>query len=172
VLADWVWTSWEQAGLVVLSAAIMVLAVIGTIRIAGLRSLSKMSSFDFAVTVAIGSVMASSVVTSTPVADGVLAIAALLAIQAVVATLRRRTSVESAIDNTPMLLMRNGEFDDAALSQCRVTRSDVIAKLRAANVLELTAVRAVVLETTGDISVLHGDRPVDAVLLQGVRGAG
>lgn len=172
MFADWLWTSWEQAGVVVLSALLMVPAVILIIRVMGLRSLSKMSSFDFAVTVAIGSVMASSVATSTPVANGALAVASLLCVQAAIARLRRSTRVERLIDNTPALLMCDGQFDDDALSRNRVTRSDVIAKLREANVLEMKEVRAVVLETTGDISVLHGKAPVDDILLSGVRGAG
>ena len=169
--ADWLWTSWEQAGLVMLSALIMMLVVIAIIRTMGLRSLSKMSSFDFAVTVAIGSVMASTVATSTPVANGALAIGALLLVQAAIATMRRLDGFEKVVDNTPSLLMRDGRFLDDALARCRVTRSDVIAKLREANVLELAEVRAVVLETTGDISVLHGEAPIDDVLLQGVRRA-
>ncbi len=169
--ADWLWTSWEQAGLILLSALIMMLVVIAIIRTMGLRSLSKMSSFDFAVTVAIGSVMASTVATSTPVANGALAIGALLLVQAAIATMRRLDGFEKVVDNTPSLLMRDGQFLDDALARCRVTRSDVIAKLREANVLELAEVRAVVLETTGDISVLHGEAPVDDILLQGVRGA-
>lgn len=172
MVADWLWTSWKEAGLVVLSAVIMLPVVIAIIRLNGLRSLSKMSSFDFAVTVAIGSIMASTVATSTPVANGALAVAALLIVQAVIARLRRADRFESVVDNTPSLLMRDGEFMDAALARSRVTRSDVIAKLREANVLELTEVRAVILETTGDISVLHGEAPVDDVLLEGVRGAG
>ena len=70
MFADWIWTSWEQVGLVAASALAMVLVIIAIIRVVGLRSLSKMSSFDFAVTVAIGSIMASTVATSTPVANG------------------------------------------------------------------------------------------------------
>ena len=171
MLADWLWTSWEEAGLIALSAVLMIATLIVIIRIAGLRSLSKMSSFDFAVTVAIGSVMASTVATSTPVANGALAIGALLLVQAAIATMRRLDGFEKVVDNTPSLLMRDGQFLDDALARCRVTRSDVIAKLREANVLALTEVQAVVLETTGDISVLHGEAPIDDVLLQGVRRA-
>lgn len=168
MFADWIWTSWEQAGLVAVSALAMVLVVIAIIRVVGLRSLSKMSSFDFAVTVAIGSIMASTVATSTPVANGALAVASLLGVQAAIAALRRFASFGAVVDNAPVLLMRDGEFVSSALSSARVTRSDVIAKLREANVLQLSAVRAVVLETTGDISVLHGDAPIDSVLLEHV----
>jgi len=166
--ADWLWTTWEQAGLVLLSAALMLVVVIAVIRVVGLRSLSKMSSFDFAVTVAIGSILASTVATPTPVANGALAVAGLLGMQAVIAKLRRSTLLHAVFDNDPMLLMSDGEFLPEALSACRITESDVVAKLREANVLNLSEVRAVVLETTGDISVLHGDVAVDDILLNDV----
>jgi len=82
VTADWLFTSWTQAGLVALSAVVVLISVIAVIRIVGLRSLSKMSSFDFAVTVAIGSTIATTSATSTPLANGILAVAVLLATQA------------------------------------------------------------------------------------------
>ena len=168
MFSDQIWTSWTDAAAVIVSAILMVVATIVIIRVAGLRSLSKMSSFDFAVTVAIGSIIASVVATSTPVANGVLGVGALLGVQAVIALMRQRTGLDAAIDNTPVLLMRDGEFFEVAMASVRVTRSDVIAKLREANVLQLDAVRAVVLETTGDISVLHGHSPVDDLLFDDV----
>nr|WP_243405031.1 DUF421 domain-containing protein [Pelagivirga sediminicola] len=42
--------------------------------------------------------------------------------------------------------------------------------MREANALDLSPVRAVVLETTGSISVLHGDH-VDEALFKGVADA-
>ena len=47
-------------------------------------------------------------------------------------------------------------------------QGDLIAKLRESNVLDFAEVRAAVLETTGDISVLHGDA-CDEALLRGVQ---
>ena len=64
--------------------------------------------------------------------------------------------------------MRDGVFLEASMASSRVSRDDVLAKLRAANVLSLSEVRAVVLETTGDISVLHGDH-LDDDLIRDVR---
>ncbi len=167
--SDQTWTSWSDAGLVLLSTVLILTAVIAVIRISGLRALSKMSSFDFAVTVAIGSIIASVTATSTSVADGAVAVAGLLATQAVIAALRRRTSFDAIVDNKPLLLMKDGEFIEPALDASRVTRSDVVAKLREANVLQLDQVRAVILETTGDISVLHGQSTIDDILLDDVR---
>lgn len=169
MIAHWFWTSWTDAGRIALSAVLMMVAVISIIRLVGLRSLSKMSSFDFAVTVAIGSITASTVASTVPVASGALAVAALLAVQAAISWLRRRVSFGVVVDNTPTLLMRDGTMIDAALTLCRVTESDVVAKLREANVDDLSRVHAVVLETTGDISVLHGDGPIDTRLLRDVR---
>lgn len=167
--ADWLFTSWTEAGLVALSAVLVLISVIVFIRIVGLRSLSKMSSFDFAVTVAIGSTIATTAATSTPLANGMLAVAVLLATQACISWLRRRTRFQQMVDNQPTLLMCGSDFLDDSMRSCRITRSDVIAKLREANVLSYDEVRAVVLETTGDISVLHGAGPLDENLLTGVR---
>lgn len=155
-----------MSGLTVLAAVILV------IRIVGLRSLSKMSSFDFAVTVAIGSMIASTTVSATPLANGVLGVVALMGAQAIVSVLRRRASFGKVVDNVPLLLMREGELLEAALDASRVTRTDVIAKLREANVLRLDQVRAVVLETTGDISVMQGDGPLDDILMNDIRVLG
>jgi len=56
-------------------------------------------------------------------------------------------------------------------SKCRsrVTEDDVRAKLREANVFNYHEVEAVVLETTGDVSVLHGGSNFDNDLLADVR---
>ena len=72
------------------------------------------------------------------------------------------------MQNQPVFLMRNGEFCENGLKATRVARSDLIAKLREANVLELSSVRAAVLETTGDVSILHGDR-LEETLIENVK---
>lgn len=169
MIENWLTTTWTEVWLIALSALVMVAFLIATIRIVGLRSLSKMSSFDFAVTVALGSVLATVVVSSTSLANGALAIAALLAVQAMVSIGRQRWKLSRLVDNRPLMLMRDGRFHDDALRVGRVTHDDVRAKLREANVTDLAQVLAVVLETTGDVSVLHGDGPLDEMMLEEVR---
>ena len=141
--------------------------VVLLIRINGLRSFSKMTNFDFVMTVAVGSLLASASQTTTWEAflQAMVAMAALFIVQSVSARLRRRSDkIEAIMQNTPVILMRNGEIIDGALEETRVARSDLLAKLREANVLDLNEVRAVVLETTGDISVLHGEHCSEALL--------
>ncbi|GGO97930.1 DUF421 domain-containing protein [Stakelama pacifica] len=157
----------------------LVLAMIGlawvilVVRFIGLRAFSKMTAFDFVVTLAVGSLLATAASSSAWPAflQAGIAIFALLAMQFVLAKMRRKsTYAQRTVENEPVLLMRDGRFIESALTESRVAKSDVIAKLRAANALQLSKVRAVVLETTGDISVLHGD-DFDPELLSGVRNA-
>ena len=165
--------------LVDIAARGLILSTIGLawvtllIRIVGLRSLSKMTNFDFVMTVALGSVLAAAVTTDKWATFGqcLAAMAGLFAVQSIVSRLRKNSDTfETAIQNEPVFLMRDGEFCEDAMASARVARSDVIAKLREANVLSLKDVRAVVLETTGDVSVLHGDRLQEA-LIENVREA-
>lgn len=138
--------------------ALIVATVIALTRLNGLRSFSKMSSFDFAMTVACGSVIASTVMTpAKPVLLGMAALAALFAVQAVIALLRTHTGwAERLVDNQPLLLVKNGRILSHNLRRARMTRDDVMNKLREAGVFDMNRVHAVVLERTGNVSVLHG----------------
>ncbi|MXO86679.1 DUF421 domain-containing protein [Altererythrobacter aurantiacus] len=155
----------------VVLAMVALLWVVCLVRIVGLRSLSKMTSFDFVMTVALGSLVAGASQASDWLAflQPLTGMVGLFLMQWATAWVRKRSDgFEQFIQNEPVLLMRNGEFNRDALKRTRVAESDLRAKLREANVLRLEDVRAVVLETTGDVSVLHGDNLEDT-LLEGVR---
>ncbi len=63
---SWIMTWMSALLMVILSTIGMYLAVIVFTRLSGLQSLSKMSSFDFAMTVAIGSIIASRILAKYP----------------------------------------------------------------------------------------------------------
>jgi uncharacterized membrane protein YcaP (DUF421 family) len=141
-------------------------------RIAGKRTFAKMSSFDFAVTIAMGSILADAV--NKPVSSlmpAFISLALLAFLQVLVAKiLSSSDGMEKMMTNTPMLLMKDGEIFEENLSKALVSRADLMGKLREANVLQLSEVRAVVFETTGDISVLHTteDTQIDEVIMEDV----
>ncbi len=139
------------------------------IRLNGLRSLTKMSSFDFVSTVAFGSLIAATVLSDRPsLGQGVVALAALFLLQGGWSVVRRHIDL-TIVENQPILLMDGPEILHDNLRHARVTQDDLYAKLRESNVLNLDEVRAVVLESTGDVSVLHGrDADFDRGLLAGV----
>lgn len=169
----WVGNNFSSFPYIVLSGTVIFFAILLFTRMAGLRSFSKMSASDFAMTVAVGSLFGSVISQPSPsIINGIMALGFLFLSQFVIALLRRKTKVfKAAVDNNPILLMKDGEFLSKNLNLSNVTEADVIAKLREANVLSLENVRAVVFETTGDISVLHGNpqRHLSPILLKDVR---
>ena len=158
---------------IVLSTMGIYFTVILFTRIAGKRSFSKMSSFDFSMTVAIGSVIASTILSpSISLVSGIIGLASIYILQILVAIGRRYKLLKQAVDNSPLLLMDGRKIIKDNLKKARVTESDLRSKLREANVASLDEVLAVIFETTGDISVLHkidGDIKLDQWLLTDVQ---
>ncbi|MDT0646697.1 DUF421 domain-containing protein [Zunongwangia sp. F260] len=157
-MEKWFGSSWEALVAICLTGIGIYVAVILFTRIVGKRSFSKMSSFDFAMTVAVGSIIASTLLSpSVTLIEGIVGMAAIYALQISVAYLRRFKIVSDHVDNSPLLLMDGQKILQGNLKKARVTEGDLRSKLREANVLNLSQVRAVIFETTGDISVLHSE---------------
>ncbi|WP_299099807.1 DUF421 domain-containing protein [uncultured Winogradskyella sp.] len=163
-MKEWFKFSTDGFLAIILTTIGIYVALVILTRISGKRSFSKMSSFDFAMTVAIGSVMATVIISkSVSLQYGISALAIIYVIQMLVAAARRTKFVQDIVDNQPTLLMKDGKLLETNLKKCKVTESDIKAKLREANVIQLSEVKAVVFESTGDISVLHGtsDKSID-----------
>lgn len=174
MLAEWLLVDWGTVPLVILSTVGVYAVVILLTRLNGLRTFSKMSGFDFAMTVAVGSLMASTMINeSPPLLQAAVGLATLYACQRFVAWLRVRYDTRHIVDNEPLLLMKGPEMLEENMKLARVSKADLYGKLREANVLNLAQVRAVVMETSGDISVLHaaGKAELMPELLTGVLGA-
>ena len=154
-----------------LLTAIAVLWTVALVRMLGLRSFSKMTAFDFVATIAMGSLLAQAGTRAdvSEYAQALTAMGSVFLVQWILAKLRQRwEAAENMLSNQPVLLMDRGAFLEDAMAETRVTRSNILEKLRAAGVTDLKRVQAVVLETTGDISVITGER-IDDELMRGIR---
>ena len=152
--------SWVDALAVVVSAIGFYLAFLVLIRIVGQRALSAMSSFDFAAAIALGAVMGRAVLGYTPtLVAGVLGMSTLLALQSAFRILR-----------LPLLLLANGEVVVENLRRAKISEDEVRQKLRLADVRSYGDVAAVILERTGEVSVLRRGETIAAELLDDVRG--
>lgn len=154
------------------SCLIIFTAILVIVRIYGLRSFAKMSSVDFASTIAVGSILASVAInTDQSLLKGIVALVTILGFQQLFSYAKRRSDwFEDKAENSPVYLMWEGKILEDNLAGCGVTHADLMAKLREANVFRFEDVKAAVFETTGDVSVLHrkdyGD--VDGDILAGV----
>ncbi|GAB3686121.1 DUF421 domain-containing protein [Salinisphaera aquimarina] len=170
---NWIAASGSSLIMVLISGLGIYIALMLFTRIAGLRSFSKMSSFDFAITIAFGSVIASTLMAeSPPLATGVFALAVLYTIQYAVSRARRASPlVERVVDNEPLVVMVGPDVLSANLDEARMTLGDLKSKLRMAGVTHRDQVLVVVMESTGDVSVLKRVDRVDPWLFDQVRGA-
>lgn len=160
---------WETAA----GSFLIFIVIVLITRIVGLRSFAKFTAYDFAFTIAIGSIISSTLTSSTSIAHGSVAIVSLLLLTFIFSFLQKAfKKVSSLISNKPLLLMDGSEILDENLNYARIEKKQLIAKLREANVIDYSQVRAVVLESTGDISVLHTSddkAELNRELLNGVR---
>lgn len=174
-MIDWNWitTTGTTLLMVLLSTIGIYVALLLLTRTAGLRSFSKMSSFDFAITVAFGSIIASTLLAEDPsLLVGAFGLATLYGIQFSVSKMRRMTSIgERLVDNVPLLVMAGARVLDEHLDEARMTVDDLRSKLRASGVTHPKQVFAVVFETTGDVSVVKKTDEIDLWLFEGIRGA-
>lgn len=145
-------------------------ALILLLRVSGKRTLSKMNAFDFVVTVALGSTLAT-VLLSKDVAllEGITAFAVLIGLQFIIAWSSVRSAlVRRLIKSEPALLFYKGNFIEHALIYERVTHDEVRAAVRSQGAAGMAAVDAVVLETDGSFSVIQASVP-SVTALEGVR---
>lgn len=113
---------------VVLGTVGMYLTILGLARWSGVRSFAQMSAFDFAVTIAIGSLLASSITSDDPpLLQGMTAAAALYALQLIVSRVRCVSErLRRTVDNGPILLMGpGGRLLHENMRVARVTEDDL-----------------------------------------------
>lgn len=172
-MKDWLITDWDVILKVFISTILIFSILIVWVRISGLRSFAKMSSIDFASTIAIGSVLAGTVLSADPsIAKGAVAIAFILGFQTIFSKLTLKFDwFDKLVSNKPLLLMEGETIRYDNLHATNLSEEDLFAKLREANVIEFSEIKAVIMETTGDISVLHcsSEKDVDDRLLKSVR---
>lgn len=127
------------------------------LRVSGKRTLAKMNAFDLIVTVALGSTLATILLTKdVALAEGLTAFGLLIGLQFAIAWLSVRSkTVRNLVKSEPALLFYRGQFVDRALKAERVTVDEVYAAIRAQGIARLEAVEAVVLETDGSFTTIQ-----------------
>ena len=142
---------------VILTSILAYGCLVLVLRFAGKRSLSKLNAFDLVVTVALGSTLAT-VLLSKDVAflEGALAFCMLALLQWLVSRLSISSKrLSRLVRSQPRLLVENGIYRESALDDERVTVGEVDAAIRNAGIGRIEEVAAVVLETDGSMSVIR-----------------
>lgn len=147
--------------------------VIVVLRVTGKRTLSKLNAFDWVVSVALGSTLATILLSSdVSWAEGATALALLACLQFAVAwTTTHLPGGRSVLTARPTLLLEEGRILHGALREQRVTEDEIRQAVRATGTGDLGSVAAVVLESDGSFSVIATSQAGDRSALEGVRRA-
>lgn len=147
-------------------------ALVILLRIFGKRTLSKWNAFDFIVTIALGSSLATAILSQTvPLLQGLTAFLLLMVLQFIVTWLEVRSdAVQRLVTGNPALLLYKGEFRSETMRQERIPASEVRSALRSQGIGSVEEVAAVVLETDGSFSVVKSLDRETASALSDVEG--
>ncbi|MCQ4620468.1 DUF421 domain-containing protein [Corynebacterium sp. CCUG 71335] len=150
------YNDWSTIGVTAAKGVLIYIALIAMLRISGKRSLSKFNIFDFVITIAIGSIFASTLTSNdVKLAQAVTAIVVLLGGQYLISKLALGSeSFEKLVKSDPALLFYSGEFNEKTMKNERVTRREVLQAVRGSGSSSMDDVAAVILETDGTISVI------------------
>lgn len=154
------------------AAALFVVAVLG-LRLGERRTLAQLGAFDFAVAVAIGSIIGrTATAASTSFVTGATALVTLLAAHRVVAFARRHGRVAWVVDHPPRVLMAQGRLLHRELARAGLTPADVHALLRQRGVADPAQVGYLLYETKGNVTVIGAGAEPGPLMRHGLAAAG
>jgi uncharacterized membrane protein YcaP (DUF421 family) len=162
--------SWAPVLRVLIVGTVSYVTLVGVLRLSGKRTLSQLNAFDFIVTVALGSTLATILLSSdVPYAEGVAALGLLAGLQFLVAWVSSRwPRARSAITSQPTALLVDGHLRTAAVRRNRLTEAEVLQAVRSTGSGDISSIAAVVLETDGTLSVISRDTLGDGSALGGL----
>lgn len=148
-------TGYELVRVIVITLCAYGILIV-VLRAAGKRALAKLNAFDLVVTVALGSTLATVLLSKdVALSEGALAFAMLAGLQYAVARASIRWRwFRNAVRAEPRLLVEDGEARRDAMAAERVTRDEIDAALRQQGIGRIADAAAVVLETDGSLSVI------------------
>lgn len=151
-------------GEIVVRTALVYLALLAGLRVAGKREIGQMTPFDFVVILLVANAVQNAMVgPDASVTGGLLAAAVLIGLNYGLAALRDRLPwLRRVVEGEPTLLIHDGVLLRENLRRERVEEAEVLMALREHGLDQPQQVRLAVLETDGSISVVpaSGEPPL------------
>ncbi len=163
------WESLIRASIITILAYIILIFML---RSSGKRTLAKMNAYDFVVTIALGSCLATVALNkSVTLIDGSLVFFLLIAMQYLVTWLSVRfNSIKNLVTHQPTLVIYNGNLLKDVIKRKRITIEEIYIAARQNGISDLQQIDVMVLENTGDLSVISKVKVEGHSTLQNVDG--
>ncbi|WP_028999776.1 DUF421 domain-containing protein [Azohydromonas australica] len=134
------------------------------LRLAGKRTLSEMSTFDFVLVLIISEATQNALVDDDrSVTTGLAVILTLVALDRLVAVIKTKfPRMEKFIEGTPLMLVDHGRVLEDRLKRSNVSVDDILQAARQnQGIGQLDQIKYAVLESSGGISVIPMDEHAD-----------
>ena len=156
-VSSWFFDSWSSVLKTIVVGLAAYVTLIAMLRVSGKRTLSKMNMFDWVVTVAMGSVMASTLVSDgVTYVQGITAFATLIAAQYFVTYFSVRSKrFSDLVKADPTILYYKGRYQERAMRRERVPKSEILSAIRQSGQGAPAEIAAVILESSGELIVMN-----------------
>lgn len=156
--------SWESVVRTCLITVMAYILLIVLLRASGKRTLSKMNAFDFIVTIALGSTLATVILNkNVALIDGMLSFSLLIGLQYLITWLSARyKKISSLVKSTPALLVYKGVMLREIMLKERIDEDEIKAIIRSKGLSSVQDADAVVLETDGSLTVMTNVENLEA----------
>jgi uncharacterized membrane protein YcaP (DUF421 family) len=141
----------------VIRGLVVYLVLLLVFRLAGRRTLSEMTSFDFVLLLIISEATQNAMIGNDySVTNGMLVVVTLVGLDILFTNWKHRSAfVERWIDGLPIVIVDQGRPIKALMDQARLDEEDILAAARQSQGLErMEQIKYAVLEVGGGISVI------------------
>ncbi|CUS37474.1 DUF421 domain-containing protein [Candidatus Nitrospira nitrificans] len=145
----------------ILRACLVYVFLLILFRIAGRRTLSQMTSFDFVLLLIISEATQNAMIGNDySLSNGFLVILTLVGIDIGLSLLKQRfPTIERYLDGLPLVLVADGQPIRELLKRARVDEQDILSSAREKHGLErMEQIRYAVLENHGGISIIPKEK--------------
>lgn len=157
---------------VIVSTVGIYVAFMVLVKIFGSRVLTSMTASDAVIIIMFGAVAGRVILGHPPtLMTGIIGLTVLMLLEAAFGTLRRFVGWSKFIDRRPVLLMYRGEPLKENMHFSHVSQGDIHSAMRKAGIARSEDVQVMILEPTGQISIIRTGQPLDPAVFSDVLGA-
>lgn len=141
----------------IIRAAVVYLVLLVLFRIAGKRTLSQMTTFDFVLLLIIGEAVQQALLGEDfSLTNAFLIVVTFLGIDILLSLLKQRSqTLEKVVDGVPLVVLREGKLIKEHMDKVRVDEADIMTAARQMHGVEnLTQIKYAVVERSGGITIV------------------
>lgn len=137
-------------------AFVMFFVALALVRLGGMRTFGRKSSFDSVIVIALGAVLSRPIVGVSPALPSIAASLVLVLVHRLLAWATARSPwLDRLIKGKPATLYDHGSLDERAMHRAGISENDLVEAVhRHARKPHLDDVESIVVEASGELSVL------------------